>query len=63
MSLQYDPDHIVVGDRIMAFAEKAVPAQIATIRDKGRDKGRGKSDERVVRPRRGRRTRAGRKSK
>ena len=55
MSLQYDPDHIVVGDRIMAFAENAVAAQIAT--------SRGKSNERVVRPRRGRRTRPGHKTK
>jgi predicted RNase H-like HicB family nuclease len=59
MSLQYDPDHIVVGDRIMAFAVDAASAPIATIRGKGR----GKSGERVVRPRRGQRTRSGHKTK
>lgn len=59
MSLQYDPDHIVVGDRIMAFAVDAPPAPIATLRGKGR----GKSGERVVRPRRGQRTRSGHKTK
>lgn len=63
MNLQYDPDHIVVGDRIMAFAVDAAPAPIATIRGNGRGKGRGKSGECVVRPRRGRRTRSGHKTK
>lgn len=55
MRVQYDPDHIVVGDRIMAFAENAATAQIAA--------SHSKSDEPVARARRKRRIRSGPKSK
>jgi predicted RNase H-like HicB family nuclease len=53
--VQYDPNHIVVGDRIMAFAGDASPVTTAT--------SRGKNDGRPPRPRRRRRTGSGRKGK
>jgi predicted RNase H-like HicB family nuclease len=54
--VQYDPDHVVVGDRIMAFASDALPMKIT--------KRRGKKDEvEPVRARRQRPPRGHRKGK